>query len=137
MNIPFELLGQSIDETIRALVRMNPMAKMWAEAEVGNIVDTGTDAVSAHNGVVQVENVSYQYDNGRGANRISFSAEKGRVTFITGESGSGKSTLFKMLLKAIEPPNRSNIGRWEKVSQVSLARLGLGRSALFRKRSPC
>ncbi|WP_245294453.1 ABC transporter ATP-binding protein [Rhizobium aegyptiacum] len=103
LNIPFELLGQSIDETIRALVRMNPIAKMWAEAEVGNIVDTGTDAVSAHNGVVQVENVSYQYDNGRGANRISFSAEKGRVTFITGESGSGKSTLFKMLLKAIEP----------------------------------
>lgn len=37
----------------------------------------------------------------------SFTAERGTITFITGDTGAGKSTLFKLLLKAMRPTTGS------------------------------
>ncbi|MBY2927029.1 ABC transporter ATP-binding protein [Rhizobium leguminosarum] len=101
LNVPFELIGQSIDETLRAITKMGPLARIWSEPEEEDLGDRETLVLSR--GTLEFRDVGYRYPNGRGATNISFKAERGRVTFITGETGSGKSTLFKLLLKAIEP----------------------------------
>lgn len=101
LNIPFELIGQSIDEIIRAFVKIAPFARIWSEPEERDADCNG--AILLGNGMIEFQGVSFQYENGRGADDISFQAERGRITFITGETGSGKSTLFKLLLKVMEP----------------------------------
>ncbi|WP_137136023.1 ABC transporter ATP-binding protein [Rhizobium sp. FKY42] len=101
LNVPFELIGQSIDETLRAIVKMGPLARIWSEPEEEELGDG--EALVLRRGAVEFRDVSYRYPNGRGTADISFKAERGRITFITGETGSGKSTLFKLLLKAVEP----------------------------------
>ncbi|MBY3027464.1 ATP-binding cassette domain-containing protein [Rhizobium leguminosarum] len=80
---------------------MGPLARIWSEPEEEDLGDRETLVLSR--GTLEFRDVGYRYPNGRGATNISFKAERGRVTFITGETGSGKSTLFKLLLKAIEP----------------------------------
>lgn len=100
LNVPFELIGQSIDETLRAITRIGPFARMWLDEEEPA---EASDPVSLKGGTVEFCGVAYQYPNGRGIQNISFKAQRGRITFIIGETGSGKSTLLKLLLKTIEP----------------------------------
>lgn len=57
---------------------------------------------------LEINNVTFSYDNEIILNNCSFTAEKGHITAITGESGSGKSTLFKLILGLYEP-NFGNI----------------------------
>lgn len=101
LNVPFELIGQSIDETLRAIAKMRPLARIWSAPEEEDADDR--EPLMLKQGTVEFREVSYNYPNGRGAANISFKAERGTITFITGETGSGKSTLLKLLLKAIEP----------------------------------
>lgn len=101
LNVPFELIGQSINETVRALARFAPFARMWNAPEEARL-STGEKLTLSH-GVIEFDNVGFRYDNGRGVEGVSFRAEPGRLTFITGETGSGKSTLFKLLQKTMLP----------------------------------
>lgn len=52
---------------------------------------------------LNVNNVSFSYGSKPVIENLSFSAERGHITAITGESGSGKSTLFKLILGLYEP----------------------------------
>lgn len=47
---------------------------------------------------LEIQNVSFRYQEKEVLKDISFSLEKGRIIGIEGKSGSGKSTLFKLLL---------------------------------------
>jgi ATP-binding cassette subfamily B protein len=48
---------------------------------------------------LEVRGISYRYpDSGRGIADVSFEAERGTITAITGRVGSGKSTLVRVLL---------------------------------------
>jgi len=50
-----------------------------------------------------VENVFYQYENGKGLTvPISFKAKKGEIVYIFGHIGAGKSTLIKLIIGLLD-----------------------------------
>lgn len=52
---------------------------------------------------LNVNNITFGYKDEIILKNCDFTAEKGKITAITGESGSGKSTVFKILLCLYEP----------------------------------
>ena len=52
---------------------------------------------------LNVDNVSFSYDDQYVLEDCNFVAHKGKITAIVGESGSGKSTIFKIILGLYEP----------------------------------
>ena len=81
--------------------------------------------------MIQFQDVSKHYDTHTALRKITFSAEKGEMIFITGPSGSGKSTLLKLIYLA-EKPDEGNIrvAEWEtntlRDSQIPLVRRTIG-----------
>lgn len=53
--------------------------------------------------VLEVEGISKTYKNGRGANGITFSLERGDVLGLLGPNGSGKTTTMKMICGLCHP----------------------------------
>ena len=51
--------------------------------------------------MIEVENLSFSYQNNKVLKNISFSIEKGEYLCIIGKNGSGKSTLAKLLAALI------------------------------------
>lgn len=69
---------------------------------------------------LEVNDVTFSYDNEIILKNCSFSAEKGHITAITGESGSGKSTLFKLILGLYEPQSGNITLNRETVLDTSM-----------------
>ena len=101
LNQPFEMIGQAIDDMIRCYSRFLPFARMWLAPEEPERIIHKSFALS--NGRIAFEDVRFSYEGGRGVEGVSFAAERGRITYLTGETGSGKSTIFKLALKSVEP----------------------------------
>ncbi|MCC4595386.1 ABC transporter ATP-binding protein/permease [Xanthomonas campestris pv. phormiicola] len=101
LNMPFEMIAHAIDDVARSRAALMPLAIMWSAPEERQASHDST--FTPVDGRVVFEDVSYAYGNGRGIERISFSAERGYITFLVGETGSGKSTVFKLALKSLEP----------------------------------
>lgn len=101
LNMPFEMIAHAIDDVARSRAALTPLATMWAAPEERQISHAPSFVPSE--GQIVFEDVGYAYDNGRGVNGISLTAERGAITFLVGETGSGKSTIFKLALKSIEP----------------------------------
>lgn len=57
--------------------------------------------------MIQVENITFSYQNHKIFNNLSFSIKKGEYLCIIGENGSGKSTLAKLLTGLIFPQEGS------------------------------
>lgn len=119
LNIPFEMIGQSIGEAMRSLARFMPCARMWMEPEESQEVELELPAPRPE--TIEVQNVGFRYDNGRGVDNVSFTASPARLTFITGETGSGKSTLFKLLQKTLVPQQGRIL-----IEGVDLKKIGRG-----------
>ena len=101
LNLPFEMVGQTIDNIVRAVVQLRPFSAMW---HAPSLIETSPHcAPQLTHGTLSFKNVSYHYDNGKGVEDVSFSAERGTVTFLTGKTGSGKSTAFKLALRTLAP----------------------------------
>ncbi|HQZ12246.1 MAG TPA: ABC transporter ATP-binding protein [Devosia sp.] len=102
LNRPFQMIGSSIDDILRSYSRFIPFAKMWAAPEETD-VPAGKDFHLAE-GTIRFEGVGFGYrDDKPAVENVSFTAERGRLNFLTGETGSGKTTLFKLALKSLEP----------------------------------
>lgn len=99
LNQPFEMIGSAIDDIVRAYSGFLPFARMWAEPEDQDAA--GRLAVGS--GRLEFAHVGHRYGETPVVEDVSFVAERGRLTFITGPTGAGKSTLFKLALKALEP----------------------------------
>lgn len=56
------------------------------------------DEISRNFRRIDVKNVTFGYNDELILKNCNFTAEKGKITAITGESGSGKSTIFKIIL---------------------------------------
>ncbi len=101
LNIPFQMMGQAIQQFAQSYSNFLPFARMWqAEAHADQ---EGSQSLLITKGEIEFKGVSYAYPNGRGVSQTSFVARRGTITYITGDTGAGKSTLFKLLLKAMPP----------------------------------
>lgn len=71
------------------------VTKKPAAARVAN----NPNPVSKEEAMIEIENVSFSYDNGKTniLRNISFNIPKGKVTALIGPSGCGKSTLLRCL----------------------------------------
>jgi ABC-type multidrug transport system fused ATPase/permease subunit len=101
LNQPFEMIGHAIDDLVRSYSQFLPFAKMWGADEEPESADHQSFALKY--GQIVFEDVGFSYEGGRGIERVTFTAKRGRITYLTGETGSGKSTIFKLALKSIEP----------------------------------
>ncbi|PPU74313.1 ABC transporter ATP-binding protein [Xanthomonas cucurbitae] len=101
LNTPFEAIARAIDDVARARAMLLPLVTLWGAPEEPRV--QGGPKFVPGKGRLVFDHVSHRYDNGRGVAAVSFTVERGGITFLTGETGAGKSTLFKLALKAIEP----------------------------------
>ncbi|MBN9072332.1 MAG: ABC transporter ATP-binding protein, partial [Rhizobiales bacterium] len=101
LNLPFQMLGQAIQQFAQSYSNFLPFARMWHAEAHDDPESDGAFAVTK--GTITFSGVSYLYANGRGVSDASFTASRGTITYITGDTGAGKSTLFKLLLKAMRP----------------------------------
>lgn len=53
--------------------------------------------------ILEVNNLSYYYDNEKVLNDISFTVEPGEFIILTGENGAAKSTLIKNIIGLLKP----------------------------------
>nr|WP_255714198.1 ABC transporter ATP-binding protein [Pelagibacterium xiamenense] len=101
LNLPFQMMGQAIQQIAQSYSRFLPFARMWQAESHEDVQATGTFRLE--DGTVAFENVAYTYPNGRGVQPVTFTARRGTITYVTGDTGAGKSTLFKLLLKSMIP----------------------------------
>lgn len=85
-------------------------AERLIELEEGNedltpLKNEGLEKLKKEFKSIEVNNVTFGYKDEIILRDCNFTAEKGKITAITGESGSGKSTVFKLLLGLYEPQN--------------------------------
>jgi len=52
---------------------------------------------------IEINNITFAYKEETILEKCKFTAQKGKITAITGESGSGKSTIFKIILGLYDP----------------------------------
>jgi|GEM_PF-529631 len=101
LNQPFEMVGLAIESLVRSYAQFRPFASMWtAPEEQDKTISGGFDP---DKGKIEFKQVGFLYEDGRGITDVSFIADRGKVTLITGETGSGKSTILKLALKTLEP----------------------------------
>jgi len=62
--------------------------------------------------------VSFDYDQNRILNEISFKINKNDRVLISGESGSGKSTLLNLILGIVEPKDGSVFYNGKELNQI-------------------
>lgn len=101
LNVPFELVGQSMEQVLRAKGDLKPFHDIWTFDEdrlQGNGTPPPRDEMS-----ICFDKVSYQYEGGKGICDLSFKVPPTGLTFITGPTGSGKSTVFRLLMRQLSP----------------------------------
>jgi len=101
LNQPFEMFGTAVDEIMREISRMQPFARMWAAPADRGL--HGRRRAQVREGRLDFEEVGFRYGDRQTVGPVSFTARRGRITFITGPTGSGKTTLFRLALKSLEP----------------------------------
>ncbi|HWA43935.1 MAG TPA: ABC transporter ATP-binding protein [Hypericibacter adhaerens] len=101
LNRPFQTIGSSIDDLLRAYSRFIPFARMWGAPEEPDVAPHPDFRLAA--GTLEFEHVGFAYRDKPAVSDVSFAARRGRLNFLTGETGSGKTTLFKLALKSLEP----------------------------------
>lgn len=101
LNQPFEMVGQAIDNFVRLYSQFLPFLRMWLAKEEGDLLEV--EPADLYEGRICLEGVGFAYSNGRGVTNVTFCAERGKLTFLTGPTGSGKSTIFRLLLKSLAP----------------------------------
>ncbi len=80
--------------------------RVFALIDTRSRMEDGTESVEGQIIGLDVEKMSFHYDNGnRILNEISFSIHAGETVAVVGASGSGKSTLLMLLARfTILPP---------------------------------
>lgn len=78
--------------------------------------------------VIEIKNISFQYDREIVLNQIHLTVPKGSFLGIVGPNGSGKSTLLKLILGLLRPDEgeillfgekQSKFRQWERIGFVS------------------
>ena len=74
--------------------------------------------------MIELVNVSKQYEKTKSLHKISFTVKQGEVIGIVGKSGSGKSTLLRLLNLMETPTEGNNQTKWCRCSVIIKKRAG-------------
>ncbi|EBE4781156.1 salmochelin/enterobactin export ABC transporter IroC [Salmonella enterica] len=78
--------------------------RVFALIDTRSLMEDGTESVEGQIIGLDVEKMSFHYDNGsRILNEISFSIHAGETVAVVGASGSGKSTVLMLLARFYDP----------------------------------
>ncbi|EAQ6275604.1 ABC transporter ATP-binding protein [Salmonella enterica] len=78
--------------------------RVFALIDTRSLMEEGTESVEGQIIGLDVEKMSFHYDNGNHIlNEISFSIHAGETVAVVGASGSGKSTLLMLLARFYDP----------------------------------
>lgn len=115
--ITFILLVLSLRPVLRRLLRVETvwrsgnmsLVKLAALLNQSTEHDDTLPALVVEQGEVTFESVDFAYDPDKPVlSKLSFVAEPGAITLLTGGPGSGKTTLFNLLLR-LQSPNSGTI----------------------------
>lgn len=73
--------------------------------------------------MIEVKNLSKQYDDITAVDQLSFKVEKGKTLALIGTSGSGKTTTLKMINRLIEPTSGRILVNGETVSKLPVEQM--------------
>lgn len=74
--------------------------------------------------MLEIKNITKQFEKKLAVNNISFNVEKGKIFGIVGRNGAGKSTTFRMILNLIKPTSGTITYNGEKIDSVLLDKIG-------------
>lgn len=98
---PIESLGmeiQTIQSAIAGVERMNEFFALPEKEEL-KVTKERTDT----NAIVNLDNVTFGYDERKVVDQLSFKIKKGEQVTLSGRTGAGKSTIFKLILGLYKP----------------------------------
>ena len=101
LNAPFQMIGSAIDSLTEAFAKFRVFTRIWDAPEES--AQAGLLSFTPEAGDLEFRNASFSYGEGSGVENVSFTARRGRLTFITGKTGAGKSTILRLALKSMEP----------------------------------
>jgi phospholipid/cholesterol/gamma-HCH transport system ATP-binding protein len=78
-----------------------------------------SDHASSAAPVVEVDHVSFAFDDHKVLRDISFSVPKGSLWFLLGASGSGKSVLLKLILGLLRPDSGAIVVNGQRIDHLS------------------
>ncbi len=77
--------------------------------------------------VIEVENLSFIYGQGRGVHHVSFSVAKTKILGLLGPNGGGKTTVFRILCTLLAPEEgRVRISGWDTIKNPFQVRRLIG-----------
>ncbi len=100
--------GDFISELQGSLAAADRLFEILDEDEEPESFKLTEDYEIEENYEISFNSVSFEYDNEKVLDELTFSVPKGKVYALAGPSGGGKSTIFKLLLN-LYPPNEGNI----------------------------
>jgi len=74
--------------------------------------------------MLELKNVSKEFNSNKAINNLSFKVEKGKIFGLIGRNGAGKSTTFRMILKIIDPTGGEILYNNKKINQEELDKFG-------------
>jgi len=81
--------------------------------------------------ILQVKNLSKDFNGVKSIDNVSFEVEKGKITALIGPNGAGKTTLFNIISGFTKPDSGEVLFRGKRITYQSpykSVRLGLGRT---------
>jgi ATP-binding cassette, subfamily B, bacterial len=126
LAFPIRAIGFVLGELPRSVVGWD---RVTSVLDASGALPQGSHALDRRDepGRVQVQDVSFRYDDSNVLHGVSFEVEPGETVAVVGPTGSGKSTLTSLLVRLVDP--RSGQVRLDGIDLRSLRPGGVSAAA--------